>query len=479
MKVIKTALSFDDVLLIPQKGTISSRSKVNLQTNITKNVKLNIPMISLNMSTVTESEMAIAMAREGGIGIIHRFLPIEEQALEVKRVKRSTGRRIEDPITIKDDKTLKDAIETIESNNEVTGLLIINKEERLTGILTQRDIIFEEDLNKPIRDLMTPRKDIITAPDNIKIVEAKKILKKHRIEKLPLIDKNDKVKGLITIKDIQHLEEYEKACRDEKGRLRVAAAIGVVGDYLERARALVKENVDVLVIDIAHGHSELAIKAIKEVKKKFKVDVLAGNVATYKGAEDLIKAGADGVKVGVGNGTICTTRIVTGVGVPQFSAISEASRAGKKYKIPIINDGGIATSGNFSKALAAGASAVMFGSVFAGTDETPGPIIYRNGKQYKHYHGSTSYTSNVMNEVRNKKSPVKKFLKETYVEGVESMVPYKGPVKEIIRAYSKGLMSCMSYCNSITLSELRNKSEFIRITDKGAKESSPHDVETV
>ena len=478
-KQIRLGLSFDDVLLVPKKSSIESRRNVDTGAFITKNVKINIPMISLNMATVTESKMAIAMAREGGIGIVHRFMPIAEQAAEVRNVKRSTGRIIEDPVTLYEDTTLGDAIKVIESNNEITGLLVVNRENKLVGILTQRDIIFEKDENKPIRDLMTKKGELIVANPAISIGDAKEVLRKNKFEKLPLVDGSGFVRGLITMRDILHLEEYSNACRDKKGRLKVAAAIGVVDDYLERAAALVKEGVDVLVVDVAHGHSDMTIKAIKTLKKKFKVDILAGNVATGEGARDLIKAGVDGIKVGVGNGTICTTRIVAGAGVPQFTAILDVYSVAKKHKIPVINDGGIASSGNFSKTLAAGASAVMFGSVFAGTDETPGPVVYKQGRQYKHYHGSTSYMSNVIKQKRETKEPVKEFLREAYVEGVESMVPYKGPVKEVIHAYMKGLKSGMSYCNAKNLVELRANSEFIRITDKGLKESMPHDVEEV
>jgi IMP dehydrogenase len=476
---IRLGLSFDDVLLVPKRSSIESRRNVNTSTLITKNVRINLPMISLNMASVTESKMAIAMAREGGIGIIHRFMPIEEQAAEVRKVKRSTGRIIEDPVTLYEDTTLGDAIKIIESNNEITGLLVVDKESKLVGILTQRDIIFEKNTNKLISELMTKKENLVSADPLISIEKAKRILKDSRIEKLPLVDKEGYVKGLITIKDIMHLEEYNNACRDKKGRLRVAAAIGVVEDYLERASALVREGVDVLVVDIAHGHSEMAINAIKKLKKKVRVDILAGNIASADGAKDLIKAGVDGIKVGVGNGTICTTRIVTGAGVPQFTAVSDAYNVAKKYKIPVINDGGIASSGNFCKALSAGASAVMFGSVFAGTDETPGPVVYKQGKQYKHYHGSTAYMSNVIKQERETKVAVKEFLRDVYVEGVESMVPYKGPVKEVIHSFMKGLKSGMSYCNAKNLVELRNNAEFIRITDKGLREGMPHDVEEV
>jgi IMP dehydrogenase len=478
-KQIRLGLSFDDVLLVPQKSSVESRRDVNTSSLITKNVRINIPMISLNMATVTESKMAIAMAREGGIGIIHRFMPISEQAVEVRKVKRSTGRIIEDPVTLYEDTTLGDAIKIIESNNEITGLLVVDKENKLGGILTQRDLIFEKDINKPIKELMTKKENLVCAKPSISIDSAKNILKENKFEKLPLVDEEGYVKGLITMRDIIHLEKYNNACRDKKGRLKVAAAIGIVDDYLERASALVKEGVDVLVVDVAHGHSDMTLKAIRNLKKKYKVDILAGNVATGAGARDLIKAGVDGIKVGIGNGTICTTRIVAGAGVPQFTAILDVYSVAKKYGVPVISDGGIASSGNFAKALAVGASAVMFGSVFAGTDETPGPVVYKQGRQYKHYHGSTSYMSNVIKQKRETKEPVKEFLRDVYVEGIESMVPYKGPVREVIYAYMKGLKSGMSYCNAKNLVGLRNNSEFIRITDKGLKESMPHDVEEV
>ena len=472
---IKEGLTFDDVLLVPKKSDIKSRKDVDTSSYITKNVKLNIPMISLNMATVTESEMAIAMAREGGIGIIHRFMPIKEQALEVKKVKRSIGKKIEDPITVYEDLTLRDAIEIIESN-KITALLVINKENKLIGILTQRDFVFEKNLDKKINELMTKRDKLITATENISVEEAKEILEKNRIEKLPLVDSEDNIKGLITTKAILHLEKYKNSCRDSKGRLRVAAAIGVVDDYLERAEALVKENVDVLVVDIAHAHSNNAINAVKKVKENFDVDVLVGNVATEEGAKDLIKAGADGIKVGIGNGTICTTREVAGAGVPQLTALEGAIKQGRKNKVPIISDGGIAKPGNFSKAVALGCSAVMFGSIFAGTEETPGPILYRKGKQFKQYHGSTSYLANVIKKERESKDKVKEHLKDAFVEGVESLVPFKGPVSMVINQYMKGLMSGMSYCGASNIKEMWKKAEFVKITQAGKIESGSHDV---
>lgn len=476
-RVIKKGLTFDDVLLIPKKSELDSRSLTDLRTRITKNVTLNIPLISLCMATVTESEMAIAMALEGGIGIIHRFIPIEEQAAEVRRVKRSTGEIIYDPVIVYDDILLKEAID-IAKRHGVTGLVVVNRAQKLAGMLTQRDFVFEENLDMPVYKLMTPREKLVVAHSSISIADAKKLLSKNRIEKLPLVDEQDNLMGLIAIKDIKHVEQYSNACRDGKGRLRVAAAIGIKGDFMERAEALVREHVDVLVVDVAHAHSEKALNAIREIKKKFPVDLLAGNVATAEGAEALIQAGVDGVKVGIGNGTICTTRLIAGAGVPQMTAILETSAVGKKHGIPVICDGGITTPGNFSKAIAAGSDAVMSGSIFAGTDESPGPIIYKNGRQYKYYLGSTSYMSNVINTERSRKEKVKEYLRDAFVEGVESLVPYKGPVKEVINGFLKGLRSGMSYCGAYTIKEMQEKAEFIEISDAGRTESGMHGVES-
>jgi IMP dehydrogenase len=475
---IKRGYTYNDVLLVPKKFNLQSRRDIDVSTNITRNIKLNIPMISLCMATVTESNMAIAMAREGGIGIIHRFMPIEEQANEIKKVKRSTSNIVQDPVTVSSDKLLKDAIEINKIHN-VTGLLVTDSENKLVGMLTQRDFVFEENTNVPIVSLMTPREKLIVAEPNISIKEAKHLLTKHGIEKLPLVDSDNYIKGLVTIQDIKHLEEYKNACRDEKGRLRVAAAIGIKPGFLERAELLIKSGVDILVLDVAHAHTEPTLNAIKQIKSKFSIDLLAGNVATSQATEELIRAGVDGVKVGIGNGTICTTRVNTGAGVPQFTAMLEAVKIGKEYNIPIINDGGITTSGNFAKAIAVGASAVMFGSAFAGTHETPGPIVYRNGKQFKHYHGSTSYMSNVINQSRNDKEKVKEYLRDAFVEGVESMVPYKGPVSEVIHTYLKGLRSGMSYSGASNIKEMHSNSEFIEITSSGFAESNPHGIDEV
>jgi IMP dehydrogenase len=475
---IKEGLTYDDVLMIPQRNDVESRSLVDTSTYITKNIKLNIPMASMNMATVTESEMAIAMASAGGMGFIHRFLPISEQAAEVRKVKRTVGMIIEDPLTCSKNLRLEDAIELMEINN-ISSLFVVNEFEKLIGIFTHRDYSFEKDMDKLVGDLMTPEEKLITGDTDIELNDAKNLLIKHKIEKIPLVDKDGKITGLICSKSIRHLEDHKNACRDKKGRLRVGAAVGIKGDYLERAEALVKEGVDILVLDVAHAHSEMALSSLRELKKKFNVDVLAGNIATGEAAKDLIKAGADGIKVGIGNGTICTTRIVAGCGMPQLTAIFDVVKVCKKHGVPVSNEGGIAAPGNFAKAIAAGCNAAIFGSVFAGSEETPGPIVYKNGKRYKHYHGSTSYISNVMKEAREKKKIVKKFLKDAYVEGVESLVPFKGPAKNAIDAYMKGLRSGATYCGARNIQEMQKRARFVRITNAGFKESGSHDVKEV
>ncbi len=475
---IKEGLTYDDVLMIPQRNNVASRSLVDTSTYITRNIKLKIPMVSMHMATVTESDMAIAMASEGGMGFIHRFMPIEEQAAEVRKVKRTVGMIIEDPLTCSDDISLGEAVKKMESEN-ITSLLVVDNENKLIGIFTTRDYVFETDMSKSVKELMTPKDKLITGDLKISIDDAKKLLNKYKIEKLPLIDKENRIGGLVCSKSIRHLEEHNRACRDSKGRLRVGAAVGITGDYIERAQALVREGVDILVVDVAHAHSDMTINTIKELKKRFKVDVLAGNIATAEAAKDLIKAGADGLKVGIGNGTICTTRLVAGAGVPQLTAVFDVVKVGKKYGVPVSNEGGIASPGNFTKAIAAGCNAAIFGSAFAGTEETPGPIVYKDGKRYKHYHGSTSYTSNVMKEARENKQPVKKFLKDAYVEGVESLVPFKGPVTNVIDAYMKGLRSGTTYCGAKNISEMQNNVKFIKITSAGFKESGTHDIKEV
>ncbi|MBP0120233.1 MAG: IMP dehydrogenase, partial [Nitrosarchaeum sp.] len=376
----KEGLTFDDVLLVPKYSDITSRSQTNLSTKLSRNISLNIPFVSANMDTVTESAMAIAMARVGGIGIIHRFLTIKEQANEVLKVKRSGSVMIENPYVINVDKTVKDAINYAQEK-EISGLLVIDSNSKLVGIVTDRDLLFEIDSTHLIKDIMT--KDVVTAKPGVTLDEAKKILHEHRIEKLPIIDESGLIKGLITNKDITNIEDYPFASKDKKGRPLVGAAVGVKGDFMERTESLLDAGVDVLVVDIAHGHSENALSTIRNIKKAFpKCELIAGNIATAHGAEDLIKAGVDAVKVGVGSGSICITRVITGSGVPQLTAVLDCAKIGKDYGIPIISDGGTRTSGDATKALAAGASSVMIGSMLGGTDESPGTVLTKNGKRF-------------------------------------------------------------------------------------------------
>jgi IMP dehydrogenase len=475
---IREGLTFDDVLLIPKRSPIISRSQTELKTKLSKNLTLNTPLISANMDTITESGMAVSLAREGGIGIIHRFMTIEDQVDEVHRVKRSESVIIEQPYFIGPDNSASDANKMMVTRG-ISGLLVIDNGE-LVGIITRRDILFEPNMNAKISDLMT--KDIITASEGIKTAEAKEILHKNKIEKLPVVDTKNKVIGLITSKDILNIDRYPSASKDRKGRLLVGAAVGVKGDYLERAEALLNEGADVLVVDIAHGHSDNAINAIKMIKKAFKnCELIAGNVATGDGARDLIYAGVDAVKVGVGSGSICITRVVTGSGVPQLTAVLDTVKVANEYDIPVISDGGIRTSGDAIKALAAGASSVMVGSIFGGTDESPGKTIVRHGKKFKMYRGMASFYASLGRKYREEGSDVidTEDPNDYIPEGVEAMVPYKGSVTEIIRQLIGGIRSGLSYCGSRNIAEMQKNSEFIKITPAGYIESQPHDVDVM
>ena len=476
--VIREGLTFDDVLLIPKRSPIISRSQTELKTKLSRNLTLNTPLISANMDTITESGMAVSVAREGGIGIIHRFLTIEDQVDEVRRVKRSESVIIEQPYFIGPDNSALDANKMMITKG-ISGLLVIDNG-KLVGIITRRDILFAPDMNAKISDLMT--KDIITAPEGIKITKAKEILHKNKIEKLPVLDSKNKVIGLITSKDILNIDRYPSASKDKKGRLLVGAAVGVKGDYLERAEALLNEGADVLVVDIAHGHSDNAINAIKMIKKAFKnCELIAGNVATGDGARDLINAGVDAVKVGVGSGSICITRVVTGSGVPQLTAVLDTVKVAQEYDVPVISDGGIRTSGDAIKALAAGASSVMVGSIFGGTDESPGKTIVRHGKKFKMYRGMASFYASLGRKYREEGSDVidTEDPNDYVPEGVEAMVPYKGSVTEIIRQLIGGIRSGLSYCGSRNIAEMQKNSEFIKITPAGYIESQPHDVDVM
>ena len=439
---------------------------------------MNTPLISANMDTITESNMAVSLAREGGIGIIHRFMTIEEQVDEVHRVKRSESVIIEQPYFIGPENSASDANKMM-STKGISGLLVIDNG-KLVGIITRRDILFQPDMDAKISDLMT--KDIITASEGVKISEAKKVLHKNKIEKLPVVDASNKVVGLITSKDILNIDRYPFASKDRKGRLLVGAAVGVKGDYLERAEALLNAGADVLVVDIAHGHSDNAINAIKMIKKAFtNSELIAGNVATGEGAKDLINAGVDAVKVGVGSGSICITRVVTGSGVPQLTAVLDTVKVAREYDIPVISDGGIRTSGDAIKALAAGASSVMVGSIFGGTDESPGKTIVRHGKKFKMYRGMASFYASLGRKYREEGSDVidTEDPNDYVPEGVEAMVPYKGSVTEIIRQLIGGIRSGLSYCGSRSIEEMQKNSEFIKITPAGYIESQPHDVDVM
>lgn len=472
---IREGLTFDDVLLVPKYSDITTRSQTDLKTKLSKNISLNIPLISANMDTVTEAAMATAMAREGGIGIIHRFLTVREEVEEVLKVKRSASVIIENPYVISPDQTVKEAISYMHEKG-VSGLLVV-RDSKLAGILTGRDVEFESESGKLVRDVMT--KDVITAKTGISLVEAKEVLKQNRIEKLPLIDDSGTVRGLITTKDITHNENYPNASKDKKGRPLVGAAVGVKGDFMERTEALLEADADVIVVDIAHGHSENAISTIRNIKKAFpNCELIAGNVATARGAEDLIKAGVDAVKVGVGSGSICITRVITGSGVPQLTAVYDCAEIGKKYEIPIISDGGTRTSGDVTKALAAGASTVMIGSLFGGTDESPGSYVMKNGKRYKIYRGMASFYAALGRKSKETGTvAINDDLNDYVAEGVEAMVPYKGTVTDMIKQLAGGVRSGLSYCGAHTIPQMQQNAEFIKMSRAGFAESQPHDVD--
>lgn len=474
----KEGLTFDDVLLVPKRSPIVSRTQTDLKTRLSRNINLNIPLVSANMDTVTEAHMAIALAREGGIGIIHRFMTIEDQVDEILRVKRSESVVIEQPYTVSQDMTVTDLKKKM-AEYEVSGMLV-EEAGKLVGIITRRDITFENNHRRKVSELMT--KDVITAEAGTTIEQAKEILHKYRIEKLPLVDAKGKVAGLITSKDIQKMEDYPHAAKDRKGRLLAGAAVGVKGDYLERTEALLEAGADTLVVDIAHGHSDNAINTVRMIKKAFpSCDLIAGNIATGEGARDLIKAGVDAVKVGVGSGSICITRVVTGSGVPQLTAVIDAVKAAKEYDIPVISDGGVRTSGDVTKALAAGASSVMVGSLFGGTDESPGKTLVKNGKKFKMYRGMASYMASLGRKYREEGPQVVESddLNDYVPEGIEAMVPYKGSVVEIVRQLAGGLRSGLSYCGAKTIPEMQKNAEFVRMSPAGYMESQPHDVDVM
>lgn len=468
--ILKQAYTFDDVLLVPNKSEILPR-EVSLKTKLTKTIELNIPLLSAGMDTVTESKMAIAMAREGGIGIIHKNMTIEEQAREVDRVKRQENGVITDPIFLSPENTLQDA-ENLMAQYRISGVPI-TVDGKLVGILTNRDTTFETDYTKKIGDVMT-KENLVTAPENTSVEEAKELLKTHKIEKLPLVDSEGYLKGLITIKDIEKTKAYPNAAKDSKGRLLCGAGVGITGDMMERVEALVKAKVDVIVLDSAHGHTKNVMEAVKNIKKAYpELQVIAGNVADPQATEDLIKAGADCVKVGIGPGSICTTRVVAGVGVPQLTAVMDCAEVGRKYGIPVIADGGIKYSGDIVKALAAGASVAMMGSLFAGCDEAPGEIEIYQGRSYKVYRGMGSLAAMANGS---KDRYFQEGNKKLVPEGVEGRIAYKGYVADTIYQLIGGIKAGMGYCGAKNLDILYETSRFVVQTSAGLRESHPHDV---
>ncbi|MCU0416191.1 MAG: IMP dehydrogenase [Cytophagaceae bacterium] len=467
------ALTYDDVLLIPAYSEILPRD-TDTSTLLTKNIQLNIPLVSAAMDTVTEYEMAIAMAHEGGLGFIHKNMSIEKQADQVRRVKRSESGMIMDPITLSETALLKDALQ-IMKDFKVGGIPIVDKNNKLVGILTNRDLRFQKNVNKAVNKIMTSD-NLITALEGIDLVKAEEILQKYKIEKLPIVDKQGKLKGLITYRDILKKKDRPYACKDEYGRLRVGAAVGVTPDMFDRIEALTKAGVDVVSIDTAHGHSKGVISALKEAKKKFKgLDIIAGNVATAEGAKALAEAGADAVKVGIGPGSICTTRIIAGVGVPQLYAVYEAAKALQKSKVPVIADGGIRFSGDICKAIAAGASTIMIGSLIAGTEEAPGEVIIYEGRKFKTYRGMGSLEAMEDGSKDRYFQDAEDDIKKLVPEGIVGRVAYKGKTLEIIYQLIGGLKAGMGYCGAKNI-EAMKKAVFVKITAAGVKESHPHDV---
>lgn len=464
-------LTFDDVLILPRRSDVTPR-EVDTRTRLTKRIQLGIPLISAGMDTVTEARLAIAIAREGGLGVIHKNMSIEQQALEVDKVKRSEHGVIVDPIYLSPEHSINDALQIME-RYRISGVPITDEKGKLVGILTNRDLRFETNFEQPIKNVMT-KDNLITAPVGTSIDDAKAILQKHRIEKLPLVDKNYMLKGLITIKDILKAKQYPNSTKDERGRLQVSAAVGVAKDTIERVGTLVDAGVDIITIDSAHGHSKGVMETLKQIKRNFPgLEVIAGNVATAEGTRDLIEAGADCVKVGIGPGSICTTRVVCGIGVPQVTAVWNCSREADKYGVTIIADGGIKFSGDIVKAIAAGAGTVMVGQLFAGTAESPGDTEIYKGRSFKVYRGMGSIGAM-------KAGSGDRYFQEGAAklvpEGIEGRVPYKGPLADTVFQLIGGLRAGMGYCGARNIEELRRDTRFIRITGAGLKESHPHDV---
>lgn len=473
-KFLFEALTYDDVLLLPAYSEVLPR-ETNLQTFLTRTIRLNLPIISAAMDTVTEYKMAIAIAREGGIGFIHKNMNLEAQAEQVRKVKRSESGMIIDPITLSENAVVTDALR-IMSEFKIGGIPVVDENQKLKGIVTNRDLRFQKDTSRAISDIMT-KENLITAPEGITLDEAEEVLQEYKIEKLPIISKDGKLVGLITYKDIIRRKDFPNACKDELGRLRVGAALGVTEDILERVELLKNAGVDVIAIDTAHGHSKGVIDTLKKVKAKFpEMQVIVGNVATGEGAKALAVAGADAVKVGVGPGSICTTRVVAGVGVPQLSAIFEAYKAIKDLGVPVIADGGIRYSGDLVKALAGGASSIMIGSLLAGTDESPGEVVILEGRKFKTYRGMGSLEAMEAGSKDRYFQDAEEDIKKLVPEGIVGQVPYKGTVSEVLYQMAGGLRAGMGYCGAKTIQDLQEKAQFVKITTAGIRESHPHDV---
>lgn len=470
-KIIKEAITFDDVLLVPQKSEVLPH-EVSLKTKLTKKIELNIPILSAAMDTVTEARLAIAIAREGGLGFIHKNMTIEEQAAEVDKVKRNESGMITDPITLHRDSTLLDA-DTIMGKYKISGLPVVEDDGTLVGIITNRDLKYRKNLDQNVEEVMT-KENLITAPEGTTLEEAKEILLENRIEKLPIVDENNKLKGLITIKDIDKAEEFPFACKDKRGRLRVGAAVGVGADTLDRVEALVKAGVDIITVDSAHGHSKGVLETVKKIRTKFpELDIIGGNIVTKEAALDLVEAGATAVKVGVGPGSICTTRVVAGVGVPQLTAVNDVYEALKGTGIGVIADGGIKLSGDIVKALAAGANCVMVGGLLAGTDEAPGEEIIYEGRKFKIYVGMGSMAAM---QRGSKDRYFQNNAKKLVPEGIEGKVAYKGSLSDVIFQMCGGIRAGMGYCGTPTIDDLIKNGKFVKITGAGLKESHPHDI---
>lgn len=473
-KIVGEGLTYDDVLLVPRFSEVLPR-ETDLRTKLTNKIELNIPILSAAMDTVTEANMAIAIAREGGLGVIHKNMPIEEQVDQVDRVKRSESGMILNPITLTSGKTVREALELM-SKFHISGIPIVDGNKKLIGIVTNRDLRFNPDLEFPIEKVMT-KENLITAPVGTTLEEAERILQEHRIEKLPVVDNNFELKGLITVKDIQKKKMHPFACKDELGRLRVGAAVGVTAETLERIEALKSADVDVVFIDTAHAHSKGVIETIKAIKSKFpEIQLIAGNIATSEAAEDLVRIGIDGIKVGIGPGSICTTRVVAGIGVPQLTAIFNVAKVTMPAGIPIIADGGIKQTGDIAKAIAAGADSVMIGNLLAGHEESPGDKILYEGRAYKIYRGMGSLEAMKKGSADRYFQDVEDEITKLVPEGIEGRVPYKGNVADTIFQIVGGIRSALGYCGCRNLEELRKYGKFIRITDAGLRESHPHDV---